>query len=122
MPRQRPEKTPRPRHTTEPPGKQVEFLRTLAEGERRMHIVEEYRLRREIARNQATRREEPEVWRRLEAARLERNRDCAELNRLLRAAGCRPVDLEPSLGQKLKKLQRLAARVRAETATFREAK
>ena len=88
----------------------------------RMRIIEEHHLRREIAGWEAHRREHPESWRRLEAARIARNRAQAELNRKLREAGCRPVSAELSLKQKMKKLQQLEARNRAEVATSRTSK
>lgn len=87
-----------------------------------MRIIDAHYLRREIARDETMRRDEPERWRRQEAQRRLRNREKVELNRMLRAAGCRPMDLEPSLAQKMKKLQRLDATNRAEIERLRTAK
>jgi hypothetical protein len=98
----------------------LDIKRALAETDRRVSIIAEHYLRREIAREEALRRDA-----RLVApggkGRLARNREHAELNRKLRAAGCRPVSSEPSLTQKMKKLQQLEARNRAETETRRRA-
>jgi hypothetical protein len=82
----------------------------------RMRIIEEHHLQQAIAREDAMRSTDPELWRKVEAARVTRNLDLAELNRKLRSAGCRPVTLEPSLRQKLKKLRRMQALNRAELA------
>jgi hypothetical protein len=83
----------------------------------RDRIIEEHYLRQAIAREEALRRDRPDLWRHAEAGRMARNRQQTELNRRLRAAGCRPVSTEPSLKQKVKKLQQLEARNRAETAS-----
>ena len=85
----------------------------------RSRIIEEHYLRREIAREEAFRRENPDLWSRADAARVTRNRSQTELNRRLRAAGCTPVTMELSLKQKMKKLQQLEARNRAETASVK---
>ena len=85
----------------------------------RSRLIEEYYLRRAIAREEAFRRDNPDLWRRAKSARVTRNREQAELNRRLRAAGCRPVTTELSLKQKVKKLQQLEARNRAETASLK---
>ena len=89
----------------------------IAEFSLRHAIVEEHHLRAEIARDKAMQSDEPARWRLKEAQRLARNREQSELNRHLRAAGCRPIEPELSLGQELKKLQQLEARNRAEIAT-----
>ena len=83
----------------------------------RDRIIEEHYLRQPIAREEALRRDRPDLWRHAEAGRMARNREQAELNRRLRSVGCRPVATELSLKQKLKKLQQLEARNRAETAS-----
>lgn len=85
----------------------------------RDRIIEEHYLRQTIAREEALRRDRPDLWRHAEAGRMARNRQQAELNRRLRAAGCRPVRTELSLKQKVKKLQQLEALNRAETASPR---
>jgi hypothetical protein len=85
--------------------------------DRRARIIEEHFLRREVAREEALRRDDPDGWRRMETWRVARNREQAELNRKLRAAGCRPVSSELSLKQKMKKLEQLETRNRAETET-----
>ena len=85
----------------------------------RMRIIEEHYLRREIAREEAFRRENPDLWSRADAARVTRNQSQTELNRKLRAARCAPVAMELSLKQKMKKLQQLEARNRAETASIK---
>ena len=82
----------------------------------RTRIIEAHYLRQAIAREQALRAEHPDLWRRAEDARMARNKAQAGLNRALRAAGCKPVETELSLKQKMKKLQQLSARNRAETA------
>jgi hypothetical protein len=83
----------------------------------RTRIIEAHYLRQAIAREEALRRDRPDLWRHAEAGRITRNRAQAELNRLLRSAGCHPVATELSLKQKVKKLQQLEARNRAETAS-----
>jgi hypothetical protein len=83
----------------------------------RDRIIEEHHLRQAIAREEALRRDRPDLWRHAEAGRMARNRGQAELNRRLRSAGCPPVATELSLKQKVKKLQLLEARNRAETAS-----
>ena len=85
----------------------------------RKRIIEEHYLRQAIAREEAFRRENPDLWSRADAARLTRNRSQTELNQKLRAAGCTPVAMELSLKQKMKKLQQLEARNRAETASIK---
>jgi hypothetical protein len=82
----------------------------------RWQIIDADVLRREIASDEKVRREQPAVWRDLEQRRLARNRETIELNRQLRAAGCEPMTLRPSLAQKLKMLQRLEASNLAEIA------
>ena len=85
----------------------------------RTRIIEVHYLQQAIAREAALRAEHPDLWRRAEDARLARNRSQAGLNRVLRAAGCKPVETELSLKQKMKKLQQLEARNRAEIASLR---
>jgi hypothetical protein len=86
----------------------------------RDRIIEEDHLQQSIARDEVLRNEHPDLWQRADAARLARNKAQDELNRKLRAAGCKPVMIEPSLKQKMKKLQQLQAQNRAETASFRK--
>lgn len=86
----------------------------------RTRIIEEHHLQQSIARDEAFRREHPELWQRADAARIARNKAQSELNRRLREAGCKPVMTEPSLKQKMKKLQQLQAQNRAETASLRK--
>jgi len=88
----------------------------------RTRIIDEHYLRREISREAALRRDQPDLWRRLEAERTEGNRANSVLNRKLRAAGCEPVESELSLTQKMKKLRLLEARNRAETANVQRSK
>ncbi len=88
----------------------------------RWHIIEEDHLRREIAEQEALRRDRPDVWRGRERIRRARRRESAALARRLRAAGLPPPALEPSLTQKVKKLQQLEARNRAELETRRRAR
>ena len=57
----------------------------------------------------------PTLWRAIEKDRRVRNQETSALNRRLRAEGLRPVKLEPSLDQCLKKLKRLESRTRART-------
>jgi hypothetical protein len=83
---------------------------------RRMKILEEEYLRRNVAREERLRAENPALWQELDLARQARNQDSAAVNRRLRAEGLRPVALEPSLGQRVKKLQQLEARNKAESA------
>ena len=85
----------------------------------RSRIIEEYHLQQSIARDEEFRREHPDLWQRADDARIARNKAQAALNRRLRAAGCRPVMIELSLKQKMKKLQQLQGRNRAETAKAR---
>ena len=87
--------------------------------ELRKRIIEAHYLRQAIAREEAFRRENPDLWSRADAARVTRNQSQTELNRKLRAAGCAPVAMELSLKQKMKKLQRLEDRNRAETASIK---
>ena len=85
----------------------------------RARIIEAHYLQQAIAREAALRAEHPDLWRRAEDSRIARNKTQAGLNRALRAAGCKPVETELSLKQKMKKLQRLEARNRAEIAALR---
>ena len=89
---------------------------TLDRSALRMRIIEEHHLQKAIASEDALRGTHPELWRKMEAARVTRNLELAELNRTLRSAGCRPVALEPSLRQKMKKLHRMQSPNRAELA------
>lgn len=98
------------------PTKRIDIPAMLAEMDRRWAIIEEHHLRAEIGRLQALRRDHPEAWRRVEAQRIAGNREQAALNRALRAAGCRPVALQISLAQKVKKLQQLEERSYAKAA------
>ena len=90
---------------------------SLDAAERRSRIIEEHRLRQEVARDEELRKQNPDYWRRMEAVRIAHNRANAELNRRLRAARCQGVAMWPTLDQKMKKLQHLEARNRAEIAT-----
>ena len=96
------------------------FVKSRAQdrAELRLRIIEEDHLRRALARDDDIRRNDPGLWERLERRRHEGNREKTELNQRLRAAGCRPVDLEPSLEHRLQALRRLEARNRAEIATL----
>ena len=98
----------------------LDIKRLFEEMGRRRSLIEEHFPRREVARQETLRRDDPDWWRRRESERVARNREQAELNRKLRAAGCRPVASEPSLTQKMKKLQQLEAWNRAESETFRK--
>jgi hypothetical protein len=89
----------------------------LAEWDRRSKIIEEHHLRQEVARLAALRNDDPRMWRDAEARRLASNREKTDFNRRLRAAGCHPVELEPSLRQKMKRLQCLEAVNVAKPAT-----
>jgi hypothetical protein len=84
---------------------------------RRWDIVEEEQLRRRVARDTALRRDDPTQWRAREQERRARNQETSALNRRLRAEGLPPMELEPSLEQRVKKLQQLEARTGAESAT-----
>ena len=86
----------------------------------RSRIIEVHYLQQAIAREEALRAEHPELWRRAEEARIARNKTQDTLNRALRAAGCQPVETELSLKQKMKKLQQLEAKNRAEIATWKK--
>jgi len=90
--------------------------------ELRTRIIEEHHLQQSIARDEEFRKEHPDLWQRADEARVARNKSQDELNRKLRAAGCKPVMMELSLKQKMKKLQQLQARNRAETAKSRAAR
>ena len=85
----------------------------------RSRIIEEHQLRMVVARDEEARRESPEYWRWKENIRLQGDRADVELNRKLREAGCRPVRRSLTLAAKVKKLQQLEARNRAEIATLR---
>ncbi len=87
----------------------------------RWNLIEEDRLRREIAAEGALRREQPDVWRERERARLAQRRESATLARRLRAEGLPRPYSEPTLPQKVKKLRQLEARNRSELATRRRA-
>ena len=87
---------------------------------RRWDIVEEERMRRRVADDTALRRENPARWReQLQQTRRAQNRETSALNRRLRAEGLRPMELEPTLEQRVKKLQQLEARNRGGSATAR---
>ena len=89
---------------------------TLDRSALRTRIIEEHHLQQAVAREDALRSARPELWRQVDAARVARNLALVELNRTLRSAECRPVALEPSLQQKMKKLHRMQALNRAELA------
>jgi hypothetical protein len=97
----------------------AEAIAGLEEIGRRMRIIEEHQLREQIEREEAIRRDRPDSWRRMEAERIARNRADSALNQKLGEAGCQPVAAELSLKQKMKKLQQLEARNRAESARWR---
>jgi hypothetical protein len=84
---------------------------------RRLAIIKEEFFRRQVADHSMIQIEQPALWQALEKGRLELNRETALLNRRLRAEGLRPIELEPSLPQRVKKLQQLDARKSARTAT-----
>ena len=86
----------------------------------RTRIIEEHHLQQSIARDEAFRKEHPDLWHRADEARVARNKAQGELNRKLRAAGCEPVMMELSLRQKMRKLQQLQAQNRAEIASSRK--
>jgi hypothetical protein len=88
---------------------------------RRWDIVEEEHVRRRLAQDTILRRDNPARWRELEKARRARNRETSALNRRLRAEGLQPLELEPSFEQRVKKLQRLEASTRAQSATRKRA-
>lgn len=88
----------------------------LARSALRRSIVEEHFLRGDVTRLQTLRRDNPQAWLEMEVQRRANNRKLVDLNRQLRAAGCRTVTLEPSLGVRTKKLQRLIASNIAEIA------
>jgi hypothetical protein len=81
-----------------------------------MDILQEEFLRRDVARDEALRKENPALWRRLESGRRARNRETAALNRRLRAEGLRPIEPQLSMSQRVKKLQRLEASNKAKSA------
>jgi hypothetical protein len=86
---------------------------------RRWDIVEEERLRRRVADDTALRRDNPVRWRELERIRRTQNRETSALNRRLRAEGLGPMELAPTLEQRVKKLQQLEVRNRAGSATLK---
>jgi hypothetical protein len=85
-------------------------------------MLEEHHLQQTIAREEALRTEHPDLWRQVDVARIARNQQLAELNTKLRSAGCRPVTMEPSLRQKMRRLQQLQARNNAELAISAKAR
>ena len=109
------------RHATRSPGS-LPVKAMLDKIDLRTRIIEEHHLQQSIAREDAFRKEHPDLWQRGNEARVARNRAQGELNRKLRAAGCKPVMLEPSLKQRMRKLQQLQAQNRAETAKLRTAR
>ena len=122
MPRRKPALTfPDTRPSTSA-ATRFDLKRLFEEMDRRRSLIEEHFLRREVVREEALRRDDPDSWRQRESGRLARNREQAELNRKLRAAGCRPVSSELSLELKMKKLQQLESRNRAETEAVRRTK
>jgi len=108
-------------HTTRSPGS-MPVNAMLAKIDLRTRIIEEHHLQQSIARDDAFRKEHPDLWQRADEARIARNKAQGELNRKLRAAGCKPVLLEPSLRQRVRKLQQLQAQNRAEIAKLRTAR
>jgi hypothetical protein len=98
------------------PQKRMSPLSQLDEMSRRMEILEEEFLRRDVARDEALRQENPSLWRHMESGRRARNRETAALNRRLRAEGLRPIEPQLSLAQRVKKLQRLEALNKAKSA------
>lgn len=83
---------------------------------RRWEILEENRLRDQVARDEAFSKRNPELWRQMEVDRRARNRKTTILNKRLRAEGLRPVTLDLSLAQRVKKLQQLEARNHAQSS------
>ena len=81
-----------------------------------MEILQEEFLRRDVAREEALRKENPTLWRQMESARRARNRENAAVNRRLRAEGLPPIEPQLSLAQRVKKLQRLEASNKAKSA------
>ena len=102
------------------PSKRSQVQTMLDDSMLRTRIIEAHYLQQSIAREKALRAEHPDLWRRAEDARIARNNAQAPLNRALRGAGCKPVETELSLKQKMKKLEQLEARNRAEIATLRK--
>jgi hypothetical protein len=88
----------------------------------RWRILQEDRLRDEIAAEERLRRERPDEWRRRDRERVAANQADAGLNRRLRAAGLDPQPARLSLRQKMRKLQRLRAQNLAETEPLRSGK
>jgi hypothetical protein len=86
-----------------------------------LSLIEEDLLRRRIADDEEFRKEHPDLWKRIEASRVARNRQTAALNRRLRGAGLRPVTLDLSLEQRVKELQKLESMNRAELNRRRRA-
>jgi hypothetical protein len=107
----------RTRKTADPRHKSGDILTAIREFDRRQSIIDEEHLRRLIARDGALQRDDPAEWEKREKSRLARNRETAAINRRLRAEKLRPIELEPSFEQRVKKLQQLEARNRAGTAT-----
>jgi hypothetical protein len=87
------------------------------ESGRRIEIIEEEYLRLQVAREAELKKENPALWRKIEQARLQRNRKTESINKRLRAERLRPMELEPSLDQRVKKLKQLEARAFARSAT-----
>jgi len=98
------------------PQKRSSPLSQLDEMSRRMEILEEEFLRRDLTRDEALRKQNPSLWRQMESQRRARNRETAVLNRRLRAEGLRPIEPQLSLEQRVKKLQRLEASNKAKSA------
>lgn len=74
-------------------------------------------MRLQVAREAELKKENPALWRKIEQARLQRNRKTESINKRLRAERLRPMELEPSLDQRVKKLKQLEARAFARSAT-----
>ena len=106
-----------PSRATRDPLEPGDILADLRKFNRRRAIIEEEELRRQVARDNALRQRDPAEWKRREQSRLTRNRDAAAINRRLRSERLQPIELEPSLSQRVKKLQQLEARNHAESAT-----
>ena len=92
---------------------------SLSESELRLSIIQEEALRRELASAETLRKQSPDVWKSMEAARSETNRLTALTNERLTALGLEPMRPRPSLAQRYQELQRLTRRNEAMIAAVK---
>lgn len=104
------------------PGTRLNTRAARARKELRDAIVEEQRLRSEVARYEEMSVNAPNVWRWFEQHRDAANRETDVLNQRLTSLGLEPMSPAPSLADKQQKLQQLERTNAAAIAACEEAR